>query len=89
MRRRLLTFMVALAIVPAPAWAQDVGPGLTEEPPIDLPADEQEEPTPEEPGTAEEPEELANTGYDATLIGLAGVGLLLVGAGIRLRRTDG
>jgi hypothetical protein len=76
------------------AQTPDEEDGLSESPP--QPLDDSQEPAqPAQPAQPSQPEaaqpaQLANTGSDPWLIGSAGAGLVLTGAGLRLRvRADG
>jgi LPXTG-motif cell wall-anchored protein len=86
-RSRAAALVAVLACLQTPAWAQEPTvepqPPLSDDPPTPLNGDR----------TAEPPanDELPDTGADALLVGLAGLGLLGAGAGLRitLPRTGG
>ena len=72
-----------------PRAAQD--DGLSDEPPVDdgQPAPPPDEPAPEpDPGPREDEAQLPNTGSDPRLLAFAGLLLVLVGVGLRLRTID-
>ena len=82
--RRLIAalFVVALICAPAVAGAQTTtipvdGSNLSQQPPVQLSND-----------LESSSGELPNTGTDPRLLFLAGVALMLLGAGLRLRTAD-
>ena len=80
---RVAALAVAISLLaPAGALAQDEDTGLSEDPPVQLGggSDSGSEETPAGTGGS-----LADTGAEPALLGFAGLGLLLLGAGLRLR----
>lgn len=82
--RRAAALAVAISLIaPSGVLAQTDEPGLSEEPPVQLNGDDSGSGSEKPTGGTGAP--LAETGAEPLLVGFAGMGLLLVGAGLRLR----
>lgn len=102
---RALSMLLAVLILALPATALGQtdavpapgdGPGLSDQPPVDLGGDGDGDgaPAPDDPappgddGASAPADELPRTGSDAWMLFLTGLSVTLVGLGLRLRTAD-
>jgi hypothetical protein len=84
----LAALLATLCVAPAHAQSPDEGSNLGDEPPVELgggAGDGGKDGSPSGHQGKQNGAQLANTGADPGLMGLAGLGLLLAGTGLRLR----
>jgi hypothetical protein len=84
----LAALLACFSVAPAYAQDPDEESNLGDEPPVEL-ADGEESPRGDDTRSTgrgtQNGAQLANTGAEPALIGMAGLGLLLAGTGLRLR----